>query len=329
MTLQQPMNLQALCYTTAEDRQALQSLVSGEGVVGVTGGSLLITSSGLGDHSISIAAGEAYILNNDLTDSGMYWVRNNAAATKQIPAGSGGGNNRIDTIIIRIRDAEYAGLDNDAIFDVIAGTPGAAAGASLAAFTPAVLATAGVVPDNSIVLGYVRVLAAGTLTDTILAGNVFDDRTSYVHGGGTRIFKAYRLAAWSTSAPGFADIPFDTVAFNTFPGTTGPGGTRFDTTLAEFTFPEAGLYRVLARAALSAGGANEYISVATRLNGVNISSVTPAATSTSGVYSTQVADILRVTTAGHKLRFQNATPITRTGSVGEYLTWFSVEKIAA
>jgi hypothetical protein len=109
----------------------------------------------------------------------MYRVRNDAAEAVQLPVGSGGGLNRIDTIIARVRDSQYSGLDNDWVLEVVAGTAGAGAGATTTAFTSAVLATAGAVPDDAIVLGYVRVLAADTLTSTIVAGDVSDARSNY------------------------------------------------------------------------------------------------------------------------------------------------------
>lgn len=176
----QPMNLQALCYTAAEDRQHVNSWIGTEGVSNEAGGALLVTTTGAADHSVSVAAGQAFIVGDDHTPGqGMYRVRNDDAEVVQLPVGSGGGLNRIDTIVATVRDSEYSGLDNDWVIDIVAGTAGAGAGASGADFTAAVLATAGAVPDNSIVLGYVRVLAADTLTSIIASNNVFDGRTPY------------------------------------------------------------------------------------------------------------------------------------------------------
>lgn len=201
----QPMNLQALCYTAGEDRQALNGLVDTEGVVDEASGALLVASTAAADHSVTVAAGQAYIAgDDDAPDQGMYWVRNDAVETLQHTAG-GGGNNRIDTIIATVRDSEYGGLDNDWVLSVLEGTPNAAAGATGTAFTTAVIATAAVVPDNAIVLGYVRVITTDTLTTIIAANDVYDARTPYLRSEISRWHSIQPVGVPTAMEPAFTN----------------------------------------------------------------------------------------------------------------------------
>ena len=266
MAEQQPMNLQGLCYTAAEDRQALNDLVCVEGVSDRFGGDLLVTSTLAADHSVSVAAGSAYIQgDNDPPDQGMYRVRSDAAGVVQLPVGSGGGLNRIDTIVARVRDSEYSGLDNDWVLEVVAGTPGAGAGATGTAFTSTVIATAGAVPNNALVLGYVRVLAADTLTTIIAANNVHDARVSYQPcssmASGTLV-KAYRSSAY-TIQTGLTVLPFNTIVLAQKP-------SLYDTTTGAYTAPVNGYYRISGNIGQANAGS---IVIRVRVAGTNKSSV--------------------------------------------------------
>lgn len=170
----QPMWMQALCYSYNELRSLAN--VCGEGVIDVFGGSLLVASSGAADHSVTIAAGSAWVEADGINVEGMYRVPNDGPVTVQLDAG-GGGNPRVDTIVATVKDSQSTGVDNLwTLQEPLVGTPDAAA-----ALTDAgIAASAAAVPDNTVVLAYVLVPAADTLTTTISGANILDARNNYL-----------------------------------------------------------------------------------------------------------------------------------------------------
>lgn len=170
----QPIWMQALCYNYDELRNQFD--VCGEGVVNKFGGSLLVASSGAADHSVTVAAGSAWVDADGANVDGMYRITNDAPVTVQLAAG-GGGNGRVDTIIATVHDSQSSGVDDDWVITVVTGTPNAAAVSPLT--DAGITASAGAVPTMSLVLGYVLVPVADTLTTTISAVNIVDGRNNY------------------------------------------------------------------------------------------------------------------------------------------------------
>lgn len=206
----QPMDLQALCYSAEEDRQALADLVCGEGVVDKQGGDLLVASSGSTNHSITVAAGSAYIENNLNTgETEMYRVLNDAMTDPPLQlAAGGGGNPRVDTIIATVRDNQYGGGSDDWFLSVLAGTPNASA-----ALTDAgIAASAAAVPDNSLVLGYVRVPVGDTLATIIQASDILDARSNYLKCGSAPWVSLVAAAATVVATNQFVQTTLATVA---------------------------------------------------------------------------------------------------------------------
>lgn len=173
----QPFWMQALCYTYNELR-TMGNNVCGEGVVDKRSGSLLVASSGAADHSVTVAAGYGWVEADGANVEGMYKIRNDASVTVQLAAGSGG-DPRVDTIVATVRDTQSSGVDDDWILTVVAGTATASAALTDAGIT----ASAGAVPDNTIVLAYVLVGGADTLTTTISGANILDARNNYEQCG--------------------------------------------------------------------------------------------------------------------------------------------------
>jgi hypothetical protein len=123
-------------------------------------GDLLVEENGTPNMSVEVAAGGGFVRNTDSADGGVYHVYNDAPVNLVIAAADPS-DPRWDLVIARVRDSEYSGSDDDALLEVVAGTPDA---------SPA----DPVVPDNSLVLARV-VVAAGvsSITDaaiTNLAG---------------------------------------------------------------------------------------------------------------------------------------------------------------
>jgi len=116
------------------------------------GGDMLVTENNTPDMTVNIAAGGAFIRNTASADGGVYHVYNDAPANVVIGAADPT-NNRNDLVVVKVRDSEYSGSDDDAMFDVVQGTPDAAP------IDP-------VVPDNCLVLARVVVTAAvSSVTD--------------------------------------------------------------------------------------------------------------------------------------------------------------------
>lgn len=202
MAEQQPMDLQALCYETAEDRQSLAALVCEEGVVDVPAGDLLVTT-GANNLDLIVAFGGAYIEgDDDAPDQGMYRVRNDAATTLVGLSTHGvqaadAANPRIDQVVATVRDGEYLGLDNDWILDVVEGTP--TVGATLANLTGAA-----VLPNNTIRLAYILVPATFT-GPFVNVTHILDARKSYKSCGDSGLIATIPYTANGTFVK--ADYP--------------------------------------------------------------------------------------------------------------------------
>lgn len=164
----QPMMLQELCYTAADFRLQLDSLVCDEGVADVSGGSLLVTTGGAG-LDLSVAEGAAFI-DSDAADQGMYSVFNDGPVTVTATTADGT-NPRIDQVIATVYDSQLSGSDDFWELSVLAGTP--TGGASLSN-----LNGAAALPDRSIRLAYVLVPAsfAGPFVN---ATHILDARATY------------------------------------------------------------------------------------------------------------------------------------------------------
>lgn len=164
----QPMMLQALCYTAADFRLQLASLVCGEGVAGVAEGSLEVTT-GAADLDLTVAEGAGFI-ESDVADQGIYSVFNDAPVTVTAPDADAA-DPRIDQVIATVNDSQQVGVDDNWVLSVLEGTP--TTGATLAN-----LDGAATLPDRSIRLAYVLVPATftGPFVD---ATHILDARETY------------------------------------------------------------------------------------------------------------------------------------------------------
>lgn len=135
-----------------------------EGVSDVPAGELLVSQhAGAANLSVDVAAGEAIIDGDDITDQGAYLARSTAIVNVALPAPPAS-NSRIDLVVLRVRDSTATGgaaADDGTTIEVIEGV---AAGAPVA---PAV-------PGTAIPLAQV-VVAAGAVA--ITGANITDRRT--------------------------------------------------------------------------------------------------------------------------------------------------------
>lgn len=159
MTELQPAHFtQGACHTARGDRLVFSSLVCSEGVA--DSGDLLVSDGGGLD--VSVASGSAFIDGTSIADQGMYHVANIGATILTVTAADLV-NPRVDTVVARVYDAEYAGVANDWALEIVKG-------AASPAPVPAAL------PANSIALAYIAV-AAGAVSLT--SANITDERVEY------------------------------------------------------------------------------------------------------------------------------------------------------
>lgn len=163
MTELQPAHFtQGACHTAQGDRRLTSSLVCTEGVHTPAGGDLLVVATGVG-LGINIGTGSAFINGDNIANQGMYHVFNNGAVGKTLVAANPT-DPRIDSVFARVRDAQYSGVNNDWLLEVVTGTP-----------SPVPAAPA--LPLNAIRLA--DILVPATFAGPLLAGNITDRRTAY------------------------------------------------------------------------------------------------------------------------------------------------------
>lgn len=148
--------LQEIDYPARIDRTLYDSIWT-EGIMG--SGDLQVTQSSPTGMSVNIAVGVCAIEGDDQPFQGKYLVRSDAVETN-LPIGvAPGSGTRHDLVVLRVRDSNAAGgLFDDAIFEVVAGTP------SGSPVDPAI-------PNTALVLARVRV-AAGT---SAITNSLIDD----------------------------------------------------------------------------------------------------------------------------------------------------------
>lgn len=259
----QPIWMQALCYNYNELRNQFD--VCGEGVVDKFGGSLLVASSGAADHSVTVAAGSAWVEADGANVDGMYRVTNDAPVTLQLAAG-GGGNGRVDTIVATVHDSQSSGVDDDWVITVVTGTPNAAAVSPLT--DAGIAASAGAVPAMSLVLGYVLVPVADTLTTTIAANNIVDGRNNVYRCGSYPSVLLEASALTSSANATYTQLALATVVNRDRAYFTVSGNT--------ITVLQAGLYDISAQAGYSGVGTGGTVrGLAVLRNNTNLPNATP------------------------------------------------------
>jgi hypothetical protein len=161
-----PFALQNAQHSSALFRQSSSAAFVNGGVL--ANNELVVTQAASPAMSVLVTPGRAKVVGNSLTaptgaptgsytwtTQGMYDVLNDATATLTISS-SDPTNPRIDLVYIQVQDAFYTGSANQAVLQVLAGTP---------ASSPA----APSLPVNSIALANVRVNASAT---TITTANI-------------------------------------------------------------------------------------------------------------------------------------------------------------
>lgn len=180
MTMLDPLFLDALTYAAKYDRVFFKDILS-EGII--SSGAFAVTQSGSPAMSVSVAAGVAYINNDESALLGEYRVENDAAVTKSIAAADPS-NPRIDRVILQMYDStDISGAADKCDIEVLTGTPAGSPSA------PAI-------PSNALSLATVAVAAGAA---TIVNANITDTRTAVSFQSGIYTFSAFPVTP--SSAP--------------------------------------------------------------------------------------------------------------------------------
>lgn len=165
-------------HSAAEMRSYIGSLIAGTntastdliprgGIHPGLGAEFMVTQTGTPSMAVEVGSGSAWVPGTQDSTQGVYGVLNNATVTLSIDAAHVS-LDRIDLVVIRIRDSDYSGGDDDATLLVVTGTPDSSP----------VVPTA---PDNSLPLATV---AVGSGVSSIVNANITSQRRFFATVGG-------------------------------------------------------------------------------------------------------------------------------------------------
>jgi hypothetical protein len=278
-------------------RELLASLRGQQGVIAAA--DLNVTANGTPNMSVNVAAGKAVV---DGTQSfaaqGSYLVFNDATWNLTIAAADAT-NPRRDLIVAQVRDAEYAGANNDWLLAVIQGTP------APSPVDPAV-------PANSLTLARVLVGAAVSsittpnITDLRPSGALLNNLTAPAAVNPTaqvgtsplaaradhqHTMPQYRFSAQPNATQAITASTFTKVALQT--ENYDDGGVFDNATNYRFTNPGgmAGKWQFTFCVAISLGGQTARVIASLYLNGAEI------ATSRASQYVAAINQLVNLTGA--------------------------------
>jgi hypothetical protein len=183
------------------------SLSARGGIRWVTGAELAVAQTSTPSMAVLVGAGMAWVPGTNTTGQGAYVVTVPTAATLTIAAANAT-NPRIDLVVLKVLDQQYAGSVSQGQLAVVTGTP------SVSPAAPAA-------PASSIPLGQVRVNANAT---TVVNANITDlrqstslfggvsvvsaaDTTNGSYVGALRYHPTFRLQAWDGTRWVSSDSP--------------------------------------------------------------------------------------------------------------------------
>lgn len=177
-----PLWMQGLSTHTANMYRRMLDDLSGMKPGIFQSGDFQVTQNGSPNMTVNVSTGTALVRGTeDASFQGMYWVENEATQNVSITAAHAT-LNRIDLVVIRIRDNAYStGPSNDATIYVVDGTPASSPSAPSA-------------PPNSLILAQVAVDAAVT---QILTADITNVRTTTTGQGYAGLKGAFRRATSS------------------------------------------------------------------------------------------------------------------------------------
>lgn len=126
MTVLVPQFLQAKTYDAIRLRTAIQDITGlTEGIVGT--GDLAVTQRAAGANmSVDVAVGACWVQGDDVTRQGLYHCYNDAAVNLSVNSNSSG-STRTDTVVMHVYDSAAGAIADQALLEIVQGTPGAGA----------------------------------------------------------------------------------------------------------------------------------------------------------------------------------------------------------
>lgn len=149
------------------------SLIARGGVNPGLGNAFVVQAQGSPNMSVRVGSGVAYVPGGESTTQGCYGVLNDAEVTLAVSAAHAS-LPRIDSVVLRVRDSDYSGGNNDALLEIVAGTP---------ASSP----VAPTLTGNTLRLSNVTV---GAAVSSITGGNIADTRRFATGLGGVMLVQA-------------------------------------------------------------------------------------------------------------------------------------------
>jgi hypothetical protein len=157
----------AISIAGSAGRSAASSLKARGGVHYDIGDAMRVLQNGTPNMTVLVSSGACAVPGSEGTTQGCYFIMNDAAVSLAITAAHAT-LNRIDLVVVRIRDSVYSGATNTAALEIVTGT---------AASSP----SAPALPANSLLLAQVSVPATDT---TITTSQITDKRNILAAPGG-------------------------------------------------------------------------------------------------------------------------------------------------
>jgi hypothetical protein len=148
------------------------------------------------NNSVDILAGSAFIPGSETATQGSYFVVNDATVNLVMSSAAHATLPRIDTVAVKVRDAFYSGVDNDAQFIYVAGT---------AAASPVAPDLDALGHENHIQLAHITIPAND---NTITTADISDQRM--VFGARAGALSAAWVSSNAPPLPRFGQFWFDT-----------------------------------------------------------------------------------------------------------------------
>lgn len=170
--VQPPAYIQAGTFSATHDRRANTAHVRKAGILNT--GDLGVAAAATANMSVDVVAGEAYVEGDQITNQGFYYVYNDGTVNVAVPTADST-NPRIDLVVARVYDSEFAGTSDTWALEIVEGTPGTNPSPPVA-------------PDNSYILAEVYVAAgttaiqAGDITQRRQFAGTLSDRYTQIHG---------------------------------------------------------------------------------------------------------------------------------------------------
>lgn len=313
--LTNPAYAQDLCYGPQDLRRINGGFVCGEGVVGAT--SLAVSQSAVPAASVDVAVGGAWVMNDQdiapLGDEGPYFVFNDEVQTLTIAANASG-SSRIDAILVRVCDAQYAPFSSAFTLVVNQGTPGGG--------FPAY-------PADGCTYYLLASVAVANGFTTITNANITDAREIFRMCSTTGPYVALQALSNTTIAASGTESAvggWDQLHIDGDYYTVTGGDSQIVTVLETGLYDVAGMTAVVTpglvvEVGISVGGLT---SIVTALSFVRAGS--PATTRVGGSFSRTNVPL----TAGDTLQVfatQSDGSTRSTADSGNYKSWFNVTKV--